>query len=54
MTKNAVPITSVSSHSSRIRGTGTSVGPSACITRNSRSTACADANSTPGGFFRST
>jgi hypothetical protein len=37
-----------------MRGTGTSVLPSAFITRYSRSTWCADLRSWPGGFLRST
>ena len=37
-----------------MRGTGTSVPPSAFMTRYSRSTACALFSSCPGGFLRST
>ena len=43
-----------SSHSVNVRGTGTPVPASAVITRYSRSTACADGKSLPGGFRRST
>ena len=38
ITKNIDPMTSSSSHSAKTFGTGTSVAPNACITRNSRST----------------
>jgi len=52
--KNAVPMTASSSQSTYVRGTGTSVRPSAVITRYSRSTACAEGSSLPGGLRRRT
>ena len=48
-----VPITSGSSQSAYVFGTGTSVFASAVITRYSRSTACAEGSSLPGGLRRS-
>ena len=54
MTKNMVPTTDSSVHRQYVRGTGTPVSRSAVITRYSRSTACAEGSSFPGGFRRST
>ena len=54
MMKNAVPITPSFSQSAKVRGTGTRVGPSAVMMRYSRSTACAEGRSLPGGLRRST
>ena len=54
MMKNGVPITLRRRTSAACGGTGTSVAASARITRYSRSTACADGSSWPGGFLRST
>ena len=51
MTKKGVPMTLASSQSARTSGTGTSVLASARMIRYSRSTACADGRSAPGGFF---
>lgn len=42
-------MTDSSSHSATMRGTGTSVAASACMTRNSRSMACADGSSFAAG-----
>src|SRR6266545_4804319 len=47
-------MTASSSHSANVRGTGKPVIPSAVMTRYSRSTACADGRSLPGGLRRST
>ena len=49
MMKKARPMIDSSSHSSSMRGTGTSVAPRACITRYSRSIACAEGSSRATG-----
>ena len=49
MTMKARPMTDSSSHSTSMRGTGTSVSASARMTRNSRSMACADGSSFAAG-----
>jgi len=52
--KNSVPSTLASSQKARALGAGTAVPSSAEKSANSRSTACADSSSAPGGFFRRT
>ncbi len=54
ITKNGVPMTESSVQSAVTSGTGTSLPASAFITRYSRSIACADGKSLPGGFLRTT